>query len=250
MEKIKKVFSIIKVVSLLGFFIAIGAITSVFTIIFFAPSRQEVIVPNVIGKDFASAFEILSTNKLDIKKVSEYHDTIPKDFVISQTPSPGKKIKEGRRIWLVVSSGREVFEMPDLRNCTVREAQERLYRISKGLRIVTTSFVHTNFPKGCIIAQAPLPFSKIEKGDVISVLVSHGPHPKSFLMPEFIGMNWQYVNREIERLGLIIEDVVEKVDYNVEEGIVLEQNPPFGFKVRKGDYVNLVISKHEEKLDD
>jgi beta-lactam-binding protein with PASTA domain len=65
-------------------------------------------VPSVIGLEVKAAEDTLKRHGLrfGIDTVSEHSNVIPKDRVLSQTPDSGSIVKDGRRVWVVLSRGR------------------------------------------------------------------------------------------------------------------------------------------------
>ena len=66
-------------------------------------------------------------------------DRYPKDVVMSQQPPSGARVREGRQISLVVSSGVTIFPMPDLRFESLRNAGLDLNRFK--LQLDKTTYV-------------------------------------------------------------------------------------------------------------
>ena len=61
-------------------------------------------------------------------------------------------------------------------------------------------------------------------------------------LPDFEGKNLEYVNKELERLGL---KILVKSEYSdtVEKDHVISQSPAAGMEVSDGDAISIVLSK-------
>ena len=71
-------------------------------------SDKELIeVPNVTGKSYSEASDILKEAGLKVEKNEIYDNTVEKDIVISQTPQAGSSQKDGTKILLTVSLGKQ-----------------------------------------------------------------------------------------------------------------------------------------------
>ena len=69
---------------------------------------EGVQVPDVSGKSYDEASEILKSAGLEVKKEEEFSDTVDEKNVISQDVSAGSKVKKGTVVKLVVSKGVEI----------------------------------------------------------------------------------------------------------------------------------------------
>ncbi|MBI2251911.1 MAG: PASTA domain-containing protein, partial [Armatimonadetes bacterium] len=90
---------------------------------FFLFSYKEIEVPDILGKELKEAEKILKQNKLHLViSDSRFSDKIPENFIIEQSPYSGKKVRENRDIFVVVSSGYNLVKVPDLKGYSLREA--------------------------------------------------------------------------------------------------------------------------------
>jgi len=82
-------------------------------------NRDIVEVPSVKGLELEKAREAFyAAGLLSEIKSREYDDTIADGGVISQFPEPGSKVKKGRKIAVVISKGKEIAVILDIRNLT------------------------------------------------------------------------------------------------------------------------------------
>lgn len=71
-------------------------------------SRSTVTVPNVIGMAQEQAVALLNQQGLVVQDVQQQYDsTQPAGRVVLQSPYPGAIVRQGRRVYLVVSRGEE-----------------------------------------------------------------------------------------------------------------------------------------------
>ena len=77
-------------------------------------STNEVVVPDVVGKQMTLARQILEDKKLRVNVAETYSADVPPGQVVSQTPEAGSKVKEERLVTIYVSKGGEELTMPDL----------------------------------------------------------------------------------------------------------------------------------------
>ena len=90
---------------------------------------QVVDVPSVCGLSIDQAAEQLRGQGLDFEIAEyKYSKSVAADVVIDQQPVAGAKVKDGRKIQLVLNSGSEpLVALPHIvDNCSLREAEARL----------------------------------------------------------------------------------------------------------------------------
>lgn len=214
--------------------------------IFLPSSSQEktVIVPNVTEKNVVGAVNILYKYKLRVKKEYEEH-SLPENCVISQYPLPGTKVKVGRRIELKVSSGKSVVRVPDLQNINIIEAKHKLDSLSK-LEVGQISYIYSEIEKDCVIAQSPLPKTKVAEDSKVNLLISQGNKPVSFYMPELVGMKLEEAINLTKKIGLKITRIQEEVtslsEQKYEQGTIINHKPHQGYRVTAGEGLTLIVA--------
>jgi serine/threonine-protein kinase len=209
---------------------------------------RQVEVPNVVGKSFIEATEILAQKGLRTPQIEgrKYSANLPKDYIIEQRPAPKQKVKVGREIKVFLSLGTEAGKVPRIIGQTITEAESILN--SAGLEVGTIAKVHSeDFPdEGTIIAHTPPPNATIQRGSQINILVSLGTYSRGIVVPNLGGMRLQDALEQIEFSGLKKGHISYKVSPTVEEvGIVLEQEPQPDSRVERGAVVDIVVSSVE-----
>ncbi len=136
----------------------------------------DVIVPDVIGKPVETA-RALFEDDLGLGftiALKQGHPTIPAGAVISTTPEPGRRVRLGRTVEAVVSTGAELVTMPRLVGSPLEEVSRTLERL--GLKVgYTQRTVSERVPKGAVISQDIGPGRKVAPGTKVSLKVSQGP---------------------------------------------------------------------------
>lgn len=134
-------------------------------------------VPDVTGKKYEEAKQILRAKGFTIERVKQY-SSAPKNTVIYQNVSPGTKVKAKRTtITLVTSRGhqkdRNSIKLRDLRNYSLKSARD--YANEHGLTLQISEKYSDNVEKGLIISMSPKAGTRVARGSTISVVVSKGP---------------------------------------------------------------------------
>ena len=211
--------------------------------------NQNIITVPIIEKmDYNNAKLALQSLGLVInKKLEEYNNDIPLDYVISQEPKFGKKVTKGETINVVVSKGKEIKQttmMPNLIGLNIDVAKKIINET--GLKIERISNESSDFfSKDIVISQEPLPEKEINKNESIKIIVSSGP--SIIIIPDVIGYDYLYAASQLESMGL--HSIVSKIpNQDYQPGKVLNIFPPAGSQARVGDIVNLFISTTEQML--
>jgi len=164
---------------------------------------RTVEVPSIMNMTVIEADKVLGKAGLDLKIEGEDFDSvIPSGKILRQDVPPGKTVKEKRAIRIVISKGPKVLSIPLLVNETFQNAESIL--LQKGLRIGKVINVRSDaVAKGIIVAQSPEPDDKLT--DMITVLVSAGPHEQAYYCPDFQGKQLEDAREVAQKMGLEIE---------------------------------------------
>lgn len=99
-------------------------------------------VPDIRHKQFSDAEHLLEASNLKIV-VSDtgYVKTLSPDCILEQSPEPGKGVKSGRVIYVVINSSHSpMLTIPDIvDNCSYREARAKL--IAMGFKVGPTEYI-------------------------------------------------------------------------------------------------------------
>ncbi len=243
MEKEKLIPNLLKVV--LIFFAAMVFLSIVFLIsLRFIIGGNEVEVPNVIGKSFREAFDILNKSKLRIAvEGHKYSAELAEDYVVEQRPMPNQKVKADRVVKVFLSRGSETGTVPRVIGQELFDSESVLK--SMGLEAGLVVKVHSDeFPRaGFVIAQTPPPDIKIERGSKVSLLVSLGSYSTKLSMPNLGGMKLQSAIDLLESTGLKLGNISRQESQLIKEpNVVIEQNPQPNDMVEQRTQVSLVVS--------
>ncbi|MGN6300151.1 MAG: Stk1 family PASTA domain-containing Ser/Thr kinase, partial [Angustibacter sp.] len=91
------------------------------------PTTQKVAVPDLSGKTVEEATAALKAKGLTLgDKTTRADDTVPQDQIIEQEPSSGAQVDQGTAVAVVVSTGPESVQVPDLVGKTQAQAKAAL----------------------------------------------------------------------------------------------------------------------------
>jgi len=236
-----------KIAALFVVFLMVAGASAYLTLTFIIKSEDTVIVPDLVGKDVVSALERLTDLQLNTKvNGSEYSRQFPKNHVIYQEPDPGSEIKKDRDIRIIISKGPKNILMPNL--ISLSERQARMIMEENG--ISQGHLTHTYFKaveKDHIIVQVPPAGTMITHGASVDLLVSMGPRPVAYKMPELAGLSLDKAVLMIERANLTIGEIRSHFDKHKPRNIIIHQEPLAGYRIRENSPINLVINRNPGK---
>ena len=136
-----------------------------------------------------------------------YSETVAIDTVISQDPTAGTSLAEGKTVTLTVSLGPPPVPVPtDLPGKTIDQASAALTTAGLKLGVVTDAFDET-VAKGIVLSLAEGVTPEMPKGSAIGLVVSAGPKPRT--IPDIAGKPYAEVTPQLEALGLKVTRVDE-----------------------------------------
>lgn len=236
---------IVKIVFVVALFTGIVGLSTYFTLSLIIKSEDTVLVPDFIGKDVVNVLEKTTELELNTKvKGSQYSVEVRKNHVIFQEPSAGSEIKKGRDVKIVISRGPQIIKMPNLFGISLPRARISIEELDL-CRGVTSSTSDMTVDKGDIIAQFPPPGAKVNRGVCVDLLVSKGPRPKSFKMPDLVGLQLDDALLTIDKNRLVHGEIKVKYHRDKPKSSILEQVPPSGSRVEEWQAVNLVINRRK-----
>ena len=206
----------------------------------FTRQGAEVQVPEVTGQSEIEAERVLAAEGLKLSKISEqWSPDIPRGFIISQDPDGGGVVKRGRRISVIVSLGAQGTSVPLLEGVTARQAQ--LLLEAAGLRSGRVAKVYTEeASKDLVVASDPPGETLVEQGTVVNLLVSLGPRPQSYLLPDLTGKQIEDVSRSLREEGFQVQ--IREGGPKQKAGLVSAQEPTPGHRVAPRD--SIVLFEH------
>ena len=223
---------------------AVG-IVSAFAVITLLLRQEEVKAPALTGQDIVTAVEIVSQTGLQLKiDRREPHPTVPRDYIISQTPEPGMGIKKGRPVRVVVSQGPSELQVPNAVGQHFRKA-DILIRQAGFLPAGVSRVLSDEVQRDLVMAQDPPAGSQIDKGGNINLLVSAGKEHRRYVMPRLVGKKAAEALRILDRIGVQhrVSSEASPPPQAAAERVVLRQKPTAGYPIGTDSVVELVVSK-------
>lgn len=120
--------------------------------------NNEVIIPNITGKTYSEARQIVEESGFSLNTSSEFSDDT---IITKQVPKSGASLEPGAII-MAYKDGDEAqkAEVPDVRNMTSNEATSYFRNAGLNVRVEGTGYVLT---------QDVTPYEQIEKGSIVTI---------------------------------------------------------------------------------
>jgi beta-lactam-binding protein with PASTA domain len=208
----------------------------------FVRSGSETRVPDLVGLDVVAARSALeSAGFTGVAETEVYSAEFGEGVVVEQRPAKGRVLRKGRKVWLTVSRGLRKAAVPGLAGLSYRQAGIVLAQ-DKLVAGAVSRVHHPDVRRGAVIAQDPPAGAALAEGGHVDLLVSLGPPPEAYVMPDLSGRPLREVESLLERHGLHLGDKTVLIDRAVLPGTVLEHEPGPGRRISAGDGVDLVVS--------
>ncbi|CUR53986.1 Two-component serine/threonine-protein kinase PK-1 with PASTA sensors [metagenome] len=201
--------------------------------------------PGVIGLTEAAAVKKVEAEGLSAE-VSDrlYSETVAQGRVISTDPGPGAKVLSGGTVDLVVSLGKERYDVPKLRGKTEDQAQDAILAANLDFGRSIEQFSET-IPEGTVIGSDPKAGVSVKPDTAVDLILSKGPKP--IKIRDFTGRSADRAESVLTGLGLVV-DRTEEYNNTIPEGRVISQDPDSG-TLFKGDDIHLVVSQGPELVE-
>ena len=167
----------------------------------------------------------------------------PEGAIISQTPAAGESLREGSRIYVIVS-GRQVAEVPDVGNRTSKEATQTLEET--GFEVEEETGESSESYQGYVIDQDPRGGRSAEVGSTVTITVGVGP--ETVEVPDLSNRTVEEARRALEAADLSLGRQTRESSSRVPAGQVVSQNPSAGSNARSGSSVDITVSSGPNQL--
>lgn len=201
-------------------------------------------VPPLLGLQVEDARLLLAEKGLDYYVLREVYSEEEAGVVVDQEPKPSsiRKSGVGEKVGLIVSKGRELAQVPDVRGQTQAGAAAVLAQ--KNLEAGTLREEYDPVtPVGLVLGQEPAPRTQVPAGTKVALVLSLGPPPQPVVVPDLAGKDLAVAQSELTALGLELGGISEEPSNIYGVGKVVRTDPPLGTTVQEGDSISLIVSQ-------
>lgn len=184
----------------------------------------EVTVPNVVGKDEATARAAIEAAGLTVGTVTEASsDTVTSGLVISQTVAANTKTAKGTKVNLVLSSGPSSVKVTDVIGHEQSRAEQEL--AAAGFQVSVKEAYSSDVRSGLVISTTPDKGTPAKPGSTVTMTVSQGKE-KVTIPSVSVGMTYEAAAEKLEDAGFTgtISEATESSD-SVGNGFVTRYSP-------------------------
>ncbi|MEP6976462.1 MAG: PASTA domain-containing protein [Thermoleophilia bacterium] len=222
---------------------------------------KRVQVPDVVGQPSADAQATLKQGGFAYTIV-----LVPSDqsqgTVVSQAPAGGTTAPQGSKVRLNVASGAggtttgtasdttattgtsttpATVAVPRVVGLNQTAAQRRLQAAGLASHVV---YVASTQPAGRVVAQRPLPGTKVKSGSRVRLNVSIGPNPQaSTPVPDVLGQDEATATTTLQNAGFQVIVIDQPTADQTEDGIVLDEQPAAGTRAPRGAVVTIYVGR-------
>lgn len=206
-------------------------------------NSDTVVVPNMVKMARAEAEKSLTDLGLHVEVTEVPDPVIDAGLVISSDPVGQTEVDKGSTVKLVVSSGVEQVEVPDVVNMTQADAEAALTGV--GLKVTANQVEDDQATPGKVLSQDPSARSKVPKSTMVTIGVAKAPNQET--VPDVAGQNLQNAQAQLRASGFRIANTKEEASTTVASGLVIATDPAGGTLAKKGAAVVIRVSTGVEQ---
>ena len=195
-------------------------------------------IPDVAGQTVAEAKETLKKANFEIgEEKTEASEKVEEGRIIRTDPGAGTGRKEGTKINLVVSSGKQSFQLSNYigRKSTDVIAELKQKKVPENL-IKIEEEESSESEAGTILRQSPAAGTTYDLSKASTITLTVAKKVTSVAMPSYTGSSLEFTKNNLVQIVGIKEANIEVVEVSTApagtaEGTVVEQSPKAGEKV-------------------
>ena len=195
-------------------------------------------IPDVAGQTVAEAKETLKKANFEIgEEKSEASEKVEEGRIIRTDPGAGTTRKEGSKINLIVSSGKQSFQLSNYigRKSTDVIAELKQKKVPENL-IKIEEEESSESEAGTVLRQSPAVGTTYDLSKASTITLTVAKKVTSVAMPSYTGSSLEFTKNNLVQIVGIKEANIEVVEVSTApvgtaEGTVVEQSPKAGEKV-------------------
>ena len=195
-------------------------------------------IPDVTGQTVAEAKETLKKANFEIgEEKTEASEKVEEGRIIRTDPDAGTGRKEGTKINLVVSSGKQSFQLSNYigRKSTDVIAELKQKKVPENL-IKIEEEESSESEEGTVLRQSPSAGTTYDLSKASTITLTIAKKVTSVVMPSYTGSSLEFTKNNLVQIVGIKEANIEVVEVTTApsgtaEGTVVEQSPRAGEKV-------------------
>lgn len=204
----------------------------------FSRTPANIAIPNVSGQTVAEAKEALKKANFEVgEEKTEASDTVAEGRIIRTDPEAGSSRKEGTKVNLIVSSGKQSFQLSNYvgRKYTDVVAELKEKKVPENLIKMEEEESSESEP-GTILRQSPAAGTTYDLSKASTITLTVAKRVTSVSMPSYIGSSLEFTKNNLTQIVGVKEANIEVVEVSTApegtaEGTVVDQTPKAGEQV-------------------
>ena len=220
----------------IAWLVAIIGLVAVVVVIY-ALQPQTAAVPNVYGKDSATASRALRQAGYEVVINGIVDPSVPEGQAIKTDPPAGARVGRGSKVILFVSTGAGTATVPNLKG----ELSEKARRIlsDAGFQVELESTLDSGVSPGYVIKTIPPAGSPVAPGSLVTLVISAGAGMTT--SPNVIGRDAREAQRLVEDAGFSVL-VDKEYSPDIPIGRITRTDPPGDSQAEPGTRITLFES--------
>ena len=183
------------------------ALISALTAMQMAIHGREVAIPKFVGMSPTEAERVGAASGLQVVVERQFYSSdIPEGRIMTQMPPPASKVRRGWSVRVAQSLGPQRVAIPDVTGESERAAELNVRR--RGLALGSVAQVALpDAPQDRVVSQSPPANASGISAPKISLLVSGGPEPAAYVMPDLTGQPLGSATIALQEAGMRVGKV-------------------------------------------
>ena len=197
-------------------------------------------LPDVRGKSQDDAMSLLGQAHADVTTTEHFDDSVPKGNAIGTDPAAGQQVRANTPVTLIMSSGPELKDVPDVTGNDQNDATNTLQ--NAGFEVNVVQKFSDSVDEGKVISQDPPGGQQLAKGRTVTITVSQGA--QTVTVPDIAsGTRAGDARKTLQDAGLKVKirPVLGGGNSGDDSRQVISMDPPSGTDVHRGDTITLYV---------
>lgn len=245
-----------KALRILGFFAYLGLVVMLFALAAYVSFNLFVRsgatrTPDLAELPVEEARQVLRDQGLELRVEEDgrFHDEVPTEHVIRQSPAEGALVKRGSAVAVTLSLGPQRIPVPDLQGQGLQSAQVLLSAAGLGLGRTVEVFGDEE-PPGMVVAQEPAAGAAVAPSSLVDLLLAREGSSQAFVMPDLVYREYDRVRLFFDSRDFRLGSVKYERYEGIPPGVILRQYPPAGHPLDRQDSIALVVAAERRELPD
>jgi serine/threonine-protein kinase len=202
-------------------------------------SVKEILVPDLTNLTEEQAKQALIDVGLQMEVAERVpNKDVPAGQVIMQDPEANQKNKAINPVRVTISEGPRKVVVPSLIGQSYDKVDLMLEK--EGLVEGEVDQKYSEYPNGIVIEQSIAANSQVDEGTTVDYVISIGP--EKFLMPNYIGKNFEQTKTDLIEKDLILGNPIYEPSSVYEKDTIITQSITPGTEVNRKSVVDFTIS--------